>query len=106
MYWGCNDYVFLLHTEVTGILCSNSASVIGNCCLLLLTANESPTMNVTSTFNVTVGDKSTLTVIVTDPEDDKVSLTLRTELPPGANFNNETGIFTWTPADTNPVNIS
>ncbi|KAK2167442.1 hypothetical protein NP493_1275g00055 [Ridgeia piscesae] len=69
-------------------------------------ANENPTINVTSTFNVSVGDISTLTVIVTDPEDDKVSLTLRTDLPPGATFDNQTGIFTWTPADTNPVNIS
>ena len=73
---------------------------------MLFTANENPTINVTSTFNVTVGDKSTLTVIVKDPEDDKVSLTLRTDLPSGATFDNGTGIFTWTPADTNPVNIS
>ena len=92
--------------EVTCILCNSCASVISDCCLLLFTANENPTINVTSTFNVTVGDKSSLTVIVTDPEDDKVSLTLRTDLPSGATFDNQTGIFTWTPADTNPVNIS
>ena len=91
---------------MSSILCNDCACVIDNCCLLLLTANESPTMNVTSTFNVTVGEESSLTVIVTDPEGDKVSLTLRTDLPSGANFNNGTGIFSWTPADTNPVNIS
>ena len=72
----------------------------------LLTANNSPRINVTSSFNVTVGVKSSFTVIVTDPEGDTVTLTLRTDLPSGATFDNQTRVFTWTPVDTTPVNIS
>ncbi|KAI0209335.1 hypothetical protein LSAT2_005978 [Lamellibrachia satsuma] len=69
-------------------------------------ANENPRINVTSSFNVTVGVESSLTVIATDPEGDKVTLTLRTDLPSGAIFDSQTGVFTWTPIDTTPVNIS
>ena len=73
---------------------------------LYITANENPRINVTSSFNVTVGVESSLTVIATDPEGDKVTLTLRTDLPSGAIFDSQTGVFTWTPIDTTPVNIS
>ena len=55
---------------------------------------------------MTVGEMSTFTVNASDPNGDNVTLTLRTDLPPGATFDNHTGVFNWTPVDTNPVNIS
>jgi len=71
-----------------------------------ITANGSPKIQVQTVFNVTVNEKSSLVVNVTDPDGDSVSLTLRTDLPSGANFDNVTGVFTWTPVDTTPVNIT
>ena len=72
----------------------------------LVTVNDSPQISVPSTFNVTVSEMSTLTVNASDPNGDNVALTLRTDLPPGATFDNYTGVFMWTPVDTTPVNIS
>ncbi|KAI0230808.1 hypothetical protein LSAT2_018833 [Lamellibrachia satsuma] len=69
-------------------------------------ANENPHISVTSSFNVTVSVESSLTVVTTDPENDTVTLTLRTDLPSGATFDSQSGVFTWTPDDTTPVNIS
>ena len=57
-------------------------------------------------MNVTVNETSSLVVNVTDPDGDSVSLTLRTDTPPGASFDNLTGVFTWTPVGTTPVNIT
>ena len=71
-----------------------------------ITANGSPKIQVQTVFNVTVNEKSSLVVNVTDPDGDSVSLTLRTDLPSGANFDNVTGVLTWTPVDTTPVNIT
>ena len=72
----------------------------------LFPANGSPQIKVQTVFNVTVGEESSLTVNVTDPDGDVVSMTLRTDLPNGATFDNVTGVFTWTPSDTTPVNIT
>ena len=73
---------------------------------VLFVANGSPRIQVVNTFNVTVGVTGKLTVTTSDPDGDKVDLQLRTPLPSGASFDNNTGVFTWTPADMSPVNIS
>ena len=73
---------------------------------VLSTANGIPRIQVVNTFNVTVGVTGTLTVTTSDPDGDKVDLQLRTALPSGASFNNNTGVFTWNPTDMSPVNIS
>ena len=73
---------------------------------VLITANGIPRIQVVNTFNVTVGVTGTLAVATSDPDGDKVDLQLRTPLPSGASFDNNTGVFTWTPTDMSPVNIS
>ena len=73
---------------------------------VLFIANGIPRIQVVNTFNVTVGVAGTLTVSTSDPDGDKVDLQLRTALPSGATFDNNTGVFSWTPTDMSPVNIS
>ena len=59
-----------------------------------------------SPFNVTANETNTLVVSVTDADNDETTLWLQTELPPGATFDNATGQFVWTPANTDPVNLT
>ena len=56
--------------------------------------------------NVTIGREMTLNVTTYDKDGDVVTLSLGTELPPGADFNATTGIFTWTPSTMDAINIS
>lgn len=71
-----------------------------------LSANRSPKINVDSVFNVTVGTEAKLTVSTSDADGDVVTLTLESDLPAGADFNAATGVFTWTPANADAVNIT
>ncbi|KAK2162836.1 hypothetical protein NP493_1501g01029 [Ridgeia piscesae] len=70
-----------------------------------VTANRSPNITVESAiFNVTVGKSHILKVSVYDPDNDPVTLSLQSTLPPGASWQVDT--FTWTPSSMDPVNIS
>ena len=71
-----------------------------------ISANTSPKIIVNSVFNVTVDTESTLTVTTSDAEDDVVKLTLDSTLPDDATFDAATGVFTWTPASADAVNIT
>ena len=73
---------------------------------VLCLANGSPRIQAVAIFNVTVGVSRSMTVTTTDPDGDSVNLQLITTLPTGASFDNVTGVFTWTPGDVTPVNIS
>ena len=59
-----------------------------------------------SPFNVTAKESNTLVVTVTDADNDETTLWLQTVLPPGATFDNTTGEFVWTPANTDAVNLT
>jgi len=57
-------------------------------------------------MNVTIGQEVELNVTTYDKDGDVVTLNLETELPAGAHFDAKTGVFTWTPATMDNVNIS
>ncbi len=71
-----------------------------------LAANASPKINVQSSMNITVGQQESLNVTVSDADGDFVTLAMETVLPPGASFDNQTGIFSWLPNNPDAVNIS
>ena len=67
-------------------------------------ANASPNITVSTVFNVTVGQDNALTVNTSDSNGDTVSVSLMSPLPEGANFTR--GVYTWKPANMEPMNIS
>ncbi|KAI0235226.1 Mucin-like protein, partial [Lamellibrachia satsuma] len=67
-------------------------------------ANGSPNITVDSVFNATVGQNNTLTVTTSDPDGDTVNVTLDSMLPQDATW--EANVYTWTPGNMNPLNIS
>ena len=71
-----------------------------------LAANASPKIYVQSSLNVTVGRQASLRVTVSDADGDSVTVAMETTLPPGASFDNQSGIFSWHPQNTDAVNIS
>ena len=74
--------------------------------LWTISANRSPVITVNAALNATIGQEATLNVTTSDKDGDVVKLSLQSELPSGANFNTETGIFTWTPSSMEAINIS
>lgn len=89
---------FLCYLLLTHIVCSSV-------CYVLL-ANSSPKISMVNVLNMTVGQSSQFTVTTSDVDGDSVSLSLETPLPSGATFNNETGLFQWTPKNVDAVNIT
>ena len=71
-----------------------------------VSANRSPVITVNAALNATIGQEATLNVTTSDKDGDTVTLSLQSELPSGAKFNTETGIFTWTPSSMEAINIS
>lgn len=71
-----------------------------------VSANGRPSISAVDVFQVTAGVLSELSVNVSDPDGDAVTLTLDTPLPDGATFDVATKVLQWTPANTYPVNIS
>ena len=67
-------------------------------------ANASPNITVSTVFNVTVGQDNALTVNTSDPNGDMVTVNLTSHLPEGASFIR--GVYTWKPANMEPMNIS
>ena len=67
-------------------------------------ANGSPNITVAKQFNVTVEQTNILRVNTTDPDGDTVTVNLTSSLPEGVNFNGR--MYTWTPVNMDPVNIS
>ena len=57
-------------------------------------------------YNVTVGINSTTIATIIDPDSNTTYLWLSNDLPSGAYFDNNTGIFNWIPSDTSQVNIT
>ena len=70
----------------------------------MFSANASPNITVDAVFNVTVGQLGILHVSTFDQDGDNVEVTLKTEVPEGATFENN--VFTWTPKNMNPMNIT
>lgn len=58
--------------------------------------NEPPVLDHIGDKQVTEGDLLTFTVTASDPDDDELTLTI-TGLPEHATFDEETGVFSWTP---------
>ena len=71
-----------------------------------ISANSSPVIMVSSTLNATIDQDVTLQVTTSDKDGDDVTLSLQSELPTGANFDANSGIFKWKPGNMEPVNIS
>ncbi|KAK2180866.1 hypothetical protein NP493_421g00002 [Ridgeia piscesae] len=67
-------------------------------------SNGSPNITVDVVFNVTAGKVNTLTLTTVDPDGDTVNVTLTSTLPHGATFENN--VYTWTPTNMEPANIS
>ncbi|KAK2158335.1 hypothetical protein NP493_1807g00024 [Ridgeia piscesae] len=67
-------------------------------------ANASPNITVDKTFNVTVGQESTLTVTTFDADGDTVTVTENKNGPNDATFTD--GEYKWKPTNMDPVNIS
>lgn len=67
-------------------------------------ANGSPNITVDKVFNVTVKEENLLTVVTSDADGDKVTVTLNSTLPEGASFDNEH--YRWKPVNMDPVDIS
>ena len=57
----------------------------------------------TTNFSVAEDNQTTIDANATDVDNDTITYSL-TNLPSGASINSSTGIFTWTPADTNVGN--
>ena len=64
----------------------------------------SPVIVVDKVFNVTVGQTNILKVNTSDPDGDTVTVKMESPEPEGASFTD--GVYTWTPANMEPVNIS
>lgn len=72
---------------------------------VLIAANASPNITVdAAVFNVTVGQINILRVSTFDQDKDIVTLSLNSTFPQGATWENS--VFTWTPANMEPVNIT
>ena len=71
-----------------------------------ISANSSPVIAVSSVLNATIDKEVTLHVTTSDKDGDEVTLSLQSELPAGATFDEKNGIFKWTPRNLERVNIS
>ena len=71
----------------------------------VVSANNVPRIEVAAVMNVTVGKETRLEIDTSDADDDAVTLTLETDLPTGATFN-DISLLKWTPVNMNPVNIT
>ena len=71
-----------------------------------LSANGRPSISAAGYLLATVGQLAEIRLNVSDPDGDKVTVSLDTVLPDGATFNSTYNVFQWTPTNTNPVNIS
>ena len=56
-------------------------------------------------IKVTVGETTEFTVRATDPEDGEVEIVIMGGIKHEADFNANTGIFTWTPSHIKEVEI-
>ena len=71
----------------------------------MFSANKLPQVLLNaSSVNVRINETVIILVGSTDADGDDVTLEMANDIPT-ATFNNETGIFVWTPNDTTPVLI-
>ena len=54
--------------------------------------------------DVSLGSQLSYTLQVHDPDNDTVTVWLDANIP-GASFNNDTRVFTWTPQNLDPVTV-